>query len=50
MNPDTPVPYWPAYLPTSDAARCAPVPYLLSPLAETVLDAAASSPEPEAEL
>lgn len=39
MDPDKPVPYWPAYLPTSDAVRAEPVPYWPAPLAEAVLPA-----------
>jgi hypothetical protein len=50
MNPDLPVPYWPACPPAPDAAAAAPIPYRLTPLAEAVLDEAASPPEPEAEL
>jgi hypothetical protein len=43
MSPDTPVPYYPAYLP---AARQIPsIPYRLTSLAEAVLD----QPEPEPE-
>ena len=48
MNPDAPVPYYPAYLP---AARQAPaIPYRLTPLAEAVLDQPEPEPEPEAGL
>jgi hypothetical protein len=49
LNLDLPVPYWPACPPIPDAAA-APIPYRLTPLAEAVLDDAASSPEPEAGL
>lgn len=43
MSPDTPVRYYPAYLP---AARTVPaIPYMLTSLAEAALD----EPDPEAE-
>jgi hypothetical protein len=46
MSPDTPVPYYPAYLPAARAVTA--IPYQLTPLAEAALD----QPEPamEAEL
>jgi hypothetical protein len=47
VNPDLPVPYWPAYLPSPDEARCAPVPYRLTPLAETALAGPVPHPDPE---
>jgi hypothetical protein len=49
VDPDLPVPYWPAYLPTSDTVRAEPVPYWPTPLAEAVLPAVpATHPGPDA--